>query len=161
MQELGRDATVVYGVTDFKFKNTRKYPIRISATAQNGIATINIYGIKEEEEYTFKFSTKTVASIPCTTKYIEDANLAEGTEKVKQKGANGLKTETYITKILNGKVISTKLLSRDTYDAMTRIIIKGTKSGTVQTDTQPQEQETTNSSTNNQSQNSSQRTTNE
>ncbi|MCI8759627.1 MAG: hypothetical protein HFJ34_00610 [Clostridia bacterium] len=122
----GRDATVVYGMTDFKFKNTRKYPVRIVATAKNGIATVSMYGIKEENEYTFSFNTKTVASIPFTTKYEEDANLAIGTEKIKQKGANGLKTETYITKMLNGKVISTTLLSRDTYDAMARIVIKGT-----------------------------------
>ena len=127
----GRDATVVYGVTDFKFKNTRKYPVRIVASANNGIATISMYGIKEENEYTFKFSTKTVASIPVTTKYVEDASLPAGTEKVKQKGANGLKTETYITKMLNGKVISTKLLSKDTYDAMQRIIIKGTLGNTT------------------------------
>ena len=135
----GRDATVVYGVTDFRFKNTRQYPIRIVATAQNGIATISIYGIKEEEEYTFKFSTKTVASIPYTTQYIEDNTLPVGTEKVKQKGANGLKTETYITKMLNGKVISTKLLSRDTYNAMTRIIIKGTKPVETPSNTEPTE----------------------
>lgn len=121
----GRDATVVYGMTDFKFKNTRKYPVRIVATAQNGIATVSMYGIKEENEYTFSFSTKTIASIPFTTKYEEDATLATGTEKIKQKGANGLKTETYITKMLNGKVVSTTLLSRDTYDAMARIVIKG------------------------------------
>ena len=123
----GRDATVVYGLIDFKFKNTRKYPIRIVASAKNGIATVSIFGIKEENEYTFSFSTKTVASIPFTTKYIEDSNIEAGKEKVKQKGANGLKTETYITKILNGKAISTTLLSKDTYDAMTRIVIKGTK----------------------------------
>ena len=42
-------------------------------------------------------------------------------------------SETYITKMLNGKVISTKLLSRDTYDAMERIIIKGTKSANNKT----------------------------
>ena len=129
----GRDATVVYGSTDFKFKNTRQYPVRISASAQNGIATISIYGIKEENEYTFKFSTKTVATIPFSVRYVEDESLDVGTEKVKQKGTNGLKTETYITKMLNGKVISTKLLSRDTYDAMERIIIKGTKSANNKT----------------------------
>ncbi len=123
----GRDATVVYGMTDFKFKNTRQFPVRISASEKNGIATIAIYGIKEENEYTFSFSTKTVASIPYTVKYVEDSSLPAGAEKVKQKGANGLKTETYITKMLNGKVISTTLLSRDTYDAMTRIILKGTE----------------------------------
>ncbi len=123
----GRDATVVYGAIDFKFKNTRQYPIRLSASAKNGIATISIYGIKEENEYTFSFNTKTIASIPFGTKYIEDSSLSAGTEKVKQNGVNGLKTETYITKMLNGKVISTTLLSRDTYDAMQKIILKGTK----------------------------------
>ena len=123
----GRDATVVYGQTDFKFKNTRKYPIRIVVTTNAGILKISIFGIKEENEYTFKFNTKTVSSIPYTTQYIEDSSLAAGTEKVEQKGANGLITETYITKMLDGKVVSTELLSRDTYSAMTRIIRRGTK----------------------------------
>lgn len=123
----GRDATVVYGAIDFKFKNTRQYPVRIVASAVNGIATVSIYGIKEENEYTFKFNTQTVSTIPYTTKYEEDSSLSVGTEKVKQKGANGIITQTYITKMLNGKVVSTELLSRDTYSAMARIIIKGTK----------------------------------
>lgn len=125
--EAGRDATVVYGQTDFKFKNTRKYPIRIVVTTNAGILKISIFGIKEENEYTFKFNTKTVSSIPYKTQYIEDSSLPEGTEKVEQKGANGLITETYITKMLNGKVVSTELLSKDTYSAMTRIIRRGTK----------------------------------
>lgn len=129
----GRDATVVYGAIDFKFKNTRKFPVRIVASAKNGIATVSMFGIKEEQEYTFTFSTKTVASIPPTTKYEEDASLPAGTEKVKRKGANGLKTETYITKSLNGKAISTTLLSKDTYDAMTKIILKSTKEETNNT----------------------------
>lgn len=133
----GRDATVVYGAIDFKFKNTRKYPVRISASAKNGIATVSFYGIKEQEEYTFSFSTKTIASIPFGTKYIEDGSLEVGTEKIKQKGANGLKTETYIKKMLNGRVISTKLLSRDTYDAMQKIILKGTKGATTTKPTIP------------------------
>ena len=122
----GRDATVVYGVTDFKFKNTRKYPVKISASARNGIATVAIYGIKEENEYTFNFETRTIDSIAPTTTYEEDSSMPVGTEKVKRNGTNGIKTETYITKLQNGKVISRTLLSRDTYDAMSRIIIKGT-----------------------------------
>lgn len=131
----GRDATVVYGAIDFKFKNTRKFPVRIVASAKNGIATVSMYGLKEENEYTFSFNTKTVASIPFTTKYEEDDTLEAGTEKVKRKGANGLKTETYINKMLNGKVVSTTLLSKDTYDAMTRVIIKSTKKETTNTET--------------------------
>lgn len=123
----GRDATVVYGLTDFKFKNTRKYPVKISANVQNGIATVAIYGIKQDEEYTVSFETRTIATTPYTVKYIEDANVAAGTETVKQKGANGLQTETYKIMSLNGKVVSKTLLSRDTYTPMQKIIIKGTK----------------------------------
>ena len=122
----GRDATVVYGVTDFKFKNTRKYPVRISASARNGIATVTFYGIKEENEYTFDFQTTTIDSITPTTTYEEDPSMPAGTEKVKRKGTNGVKTQTYMTKLQNGKVISRTLLSTDTYDAMSRIVIKGT-----------------------------------
>lgn len=123
----GRDATVAYGVTDFKFKNTRKYAIKIKATASNGVATISIYGIKENPEYNITFETKTISTIPVTEKYIEDNTTAEGTEEIKQKGANGCVTETYIIKSLNGQVVSKDLLSKDTYSAMQRIILKGTK----------------------------------
>ena len=127
----GRDATVVYGATDFRFKNTRNYPIRIVASAKSGVATVSIFGIKEaDREYTYSFSTQTISTIPYTTKYVEDASLAPGKEVVKQKGSNGLVTQTYMTKRLNGKVVSTELLSKDTYNAMQRIVHRGTSNAT-------------------------------
>ena len=140
----GKDATVVYGMTDFKFKNTRTYPIKIIATAQNGIATISIYGNKEAVEYDVTLEVKQISTIPKTTQYVEDASLPVGTEKVKQSGANGVKTETYLVKSLNGKVVSRELVSRDTYNAMPKIILKGTKGATnsSSTTTQPQEETT-------------------
>lgn len=131
----GRDATVVYGQTDFKFKNTRTYAIKIKASCSNGVATVSIYGIKEQNEYTISFSTKTISTIPYTVKYVDDSTLTAGTEKVKQKGANGIITETYIIKSLNGKVVSTNLLSKDTYNAMQRIILRGTKGSSSNTNT--------------------------
>ena len=147
----GKDATVVYGMTDFRFKNTRKYPIKIIATAQNGIATVSIYGNKEEVEYDVTLEVKQLSTIPTTTKYIEDSSLPVGTEKVKQAGANGVKTETYLVKSLNGKVVSREIISRDTYNAMQRIILKGTKGATKSNTTTKKETEEkpkTNTSTN-------------
>ena len=44
----GRDATVVWGSIDFKFKNTRSYPIKIEAKVSSGIAEFKIFGIKYE-----------------------------------------------------------------------------------------------------------------
>ena len=136
----GRDATVVYGLTDFKFKNTRTYPVKIVASASGGIATVSIFGIKEaDREYTYTFNTEVISTIPYTTKYVEDSSLAPGQEVVKQKGANGVVTQTYMTKMLNGKIVSTNLLSKDTYSAMQRIINRGTvKSSTSTTQTQTQ-----------------------
>ena len=124
--KAGRDATVVYGSTDFRFKNTRTYPVKIIASAKSGIATVSIFGIKEaDRDYTYTFKTETVSTIPFTTKYVEDSSLASGKEMVKQKGANGLVTKTYMTKLLNGKVVSTELLSKDTYSAMQKIVHRG------------------------------------
>lgn len=172
--EAGRDATVVYGMTDFKFKNTRKYPIKLNASIKNGIATIAVYGIKEDTEYTISFSTRTIATIPYGTKYVEDSSIQVGTEKIKQKGANGIQTETYKITSLNGKVISRTLLSKDTYNPMQKIIIKGTKSNPVkkeetsntqQTNTKPVEEQKDNeekpkSNTNNTSNTSQNKTEN-
>ena len=123
----GRDATVVYGATDFKFKNTRTYPVRLVASAKGGVATVSVYGIKEaDREYTYSFRTDPISTIPYTTKYIEDSSLSAGQEVVTQKGANGLVCKTYMTKMLNGKIVSTKLLSTDTYSAMQKIVKRGT-----------------------------------
>lgn len=47
----GKDATVAWGSIDFKFENRREYPIKIEAFVDNGIAKVNIYGLKTNEEY--------------------------------------------------------------------------------------------------------------
>ena len=123
----GRDATVVYGSQDFKFKNNRKYPVKIEASLNSGIAKISLYGVKEENDYTVTFETRTVSAIPYKTKYINDSTIEEGTEKIQQKGVNGLITETYKILNLNGVVVSKTLLSKDTYNAMQRVVLKGSK----------------------------------
>ena len=124
---VSRDATVSWGGLDFKFKNTRTYPIKIVASAKNGLAKVSFYGIKEETEYEVVIQSKTLSYIPYTVKYIEDSSLARGQEVVSQSGYNGCKSEAYRVLKLNGKVVSKTLLSRDTYDPMQRIIRRGTK----------------------------------
>jgi vancomycin resistance protein YoaR len=138
----GRDATVVYGSQDFKFKNSRKYPIKIQASISSGIAKISIYGLQEEKEYDISFQTNTLSTIPYTTEYIDDSSLSAGEEVVKQKGTNGLITETYKIVKLNGVVVSKTFLSKDTYNAMDRIIRRGVGATTTT------EQTTTNNTVN-------------
>ena len=123
----GRDATVAWGSIDFQFKNTREYPIKIEASVKNGVCTMSIYGIKEETEYEVVIQPVVLSYIPYTTKYEDDPTLEEGKEVVEQSGYTGCTSETYRIIKLNGEVVSKTLLSKDTYDQMTRIIRRGTK----------------------------------
>ena len=88
----GRDATVVYGSQDFKFKNNRKYAIKITCSVENGVATFNIFGLSEPDD--------------C------QVTITSG---VTSRGANSFTSATYKTLKRNGQVISTSTISRDTY----------------------------------------------
>lgn len=142
---VSRDATVSWGALDFKFKNTRKYPIKIVASAKNGIAKVSFYGIKEETEYEVLIQSQTLSYIPSTVKYIEDKTLEQGKEVVEQSGYSGCKSEAYRILKLNGKIVSKTLLSKDTYDPMQKIVRRGTKKEVekkpdVTTSTKPSDQ---------------------
>lgn len=124
---LGRDATVSYGTIDFKFKNSRAYPIKLVSSAKNGIVSISIKGIKEETEYTVTITTKKLQTTPFETKYINDDTLTKGSQIIKQNGFYGYKYETYKVLSLNGAVVSTTLLSTDNYIPLPKIVRVGTK----------------------------------
>lgn len=130
--DASRDATVAWGSIDFQFKNTRTYPIKIEASAKNGVCEMAIYGIKEDKEYEVVIESEVLSYIPFTTKYENDDSLEEGEEVIEQSGYTGCTSEAYKILKLNGKVVSKTLLSKDTYDPMTRIIRRGTKKETVE-----------------------------
>ena len=87
-----RDATVVYGSTDFQFKNNRKYPIKIMCSVSGGVASVRIFGLKQDDDYDVQISS-----------YIT--------------GQTSTATYSEAYKILkrDGKVIKKVLLSKDTY----------------------------------------------
>lgn len=127
----GRDATVSYGALDFKFKNPRKYPIKITAYINGGVATVTISGIKEENEPRVSIVATTTATIPCPVNTIEDPNMEEGRQEVTTAGMNGYKSVTY--KYLNypdGRVEKIQL-SADTYATITKVIKVGTKKAQI------------------------------
>jgi len=124
---LGRDATVSYGSIDFRFKNNRKYPIKIVASSQNGKCNISIMGIKEDVEYEVSITTKMLQKIQFKTNYIQDSSMAVGTQKQTQYGDYGYKYETYKTLLLNGNVVSSEKISNDSYVPLTRVVRVGAK----------------------------------
>ena len=136
----GKDATVVYGSLDFKFKNTRKYPIMIKTSIGNGVAKISIYGIKEEVEYDVDIVTNVLSYTPYKVIYENNSSLAPGQEKVTQNGMNGCKSITYKVLRLNGSEVSRSVLSSDSYDPMNKIISVGPQKATTAEPTTPKEE---------------------
>lgn len=87
-----RDATVVYGAIDFKFKNNRDYPIKITCSVSNGIANFKIFGLKSANDYEVQITSRVTGTT-----------------------SNAIYSEAYKTLKQNGKIISTETISKDTY----------------------------------------------
>lgn len=127
----GRDATVSWGTVDFKFKNNRKYPIKIEAVSKNGVTKMSIKGIKEEKEYEVIIQSEVTSIIQKSIKYEEDSSLDSSVEQVEQEGHNGCTSKAYKILKLNGATISTEELSTDYYHALDKIVKKGTKQSEI------------------------------
>lgn len=90
--KASRDATVVYGSIDFKFKNNRNYPIKILCSVNNGVVNFAIYGLKTADDYEVEISSRITSQ---TSSYTN--------------------SEAYKILKKNGQIVSQSLLSRDTY----------------------------------------------
>lgn len=122
---IGTDATVSWGAPDFKFKNSRSYPIKIVTSSSNRKCVVKFYGLKESEEYDIEIVSYRTGSVPYRTTYTTDSSLAAGQQKVIQRGSNGAKSVAYRIRKKNGQIISKELLSKDTYDPHNQIIAVG------------------------------------
>ena len=88
----GMDATVVYGSQDFKFKNTRDYPIKIESSVSGGVARVRIHGLRTDNEYNISIESKTVKN-----------------------SKKSFVVEAYKVYRQDGEVVRRERLSRDTY----------------------------------------------
>ena len=125
-EKPGRDATVYYGVLDFKFKNNRNYPVRINAGVHGGIVNITITGAKGADVRVNVGSEK-VRVIPKKEIVEYDNNMYEGEEKVLKEGIDGSEVITFSERIVNGVSEGRTQLSRDVVSPIDRVIVKGTK----------------------------------
>ncbi len=127
------DATVVDNSIDFKFRNDRKYPVKIVTTCENGVVTASIYGIKNEDEPTIEIETKILETKNYSVVRQNNSTMKKGTTKEVQKPVNGYVSEAYKVYLKNGKEISRELISKDTYAPINQIINVGTKEEVVVT----------------------------
>ena len=121
------DATVYGDVLDFKFKNTRNYPIKIvTSYSDSGEMNISLYGTREETEYEIVLNSTYLYTISYPTQYVNDPTMKEGQQVVVYNGVNGYASEAYMIKKLNGVVVDTIFLSRDIYQPQIKTVRVGT-----------------------------------
>lgn len=97
----GFDATVAYGSQDFKFVNSRNYPIKIVSSVENGYCTVSIYGLRTDNEYEVSIEAEIIKTIPKKTAGGQTGYVADSFRITKQ----------------NGNLIKREKISRDTYSA--------------------------------------------
>lgn len=124
---MGRDATVSYGTTDFKFKNNTNYPVEIRAIAENGINTVTILGTDEHPDREIKIITSCTGTSSPKVIINKDPELLEGEVKVESSGSNGSSYVAYKVIYENGTEVSRTQLPSSTYRGKDRVEIHGTK----------------------------------
>jgi len=142
----GLDATVAYGVIDFKFQNSTRWPIKIEAfMTENNQLFMRLIGTKEEADISVEMYTQLIKTIPFKTVYEDNPNLPEGTMQIKQHGKNGAVVDTYKIVKKNGVEISRTKITTSSYTPLDQIVVRGTGKvnsyqETIQNQTQDQDQ---------------------
>lgn len=125
---LGCDATVSYGIQDFKFTNNTNWPVRIDGqvTSDNKLE-FSIAGTDENPSLEVVVQSTVLKLIPYETEYIETDKLPEGSRKLIQKGMNGAVVEAYLIVKKGNEVMSNYKLHSTTYKSLPEIIQTGKK----------------------------------
>lgn len=117
---LGRDATVVYGHFDFRFRNNTGGYLYMKTRVSGGALTIAILGNTDEKK---KVELQTVVDSELDFKVVnqEDPSLYQGKTLVENEGVKGYKVRAY--RVIDGVKA---LLSNDTYAPVDKIVHVGT-----------------------------------
>lgn len=123
--KYGLDATVSYGSLDFKFKNTSKGPIKITASTNGGSITVSILG-KKTNNNKVELSSAVLETYPYKSVRKGTTDLEAGKTRRAQSGSQGMKVSVMKTvKDPSGNVIRSESLGIDYYQPMNEIIEVG------------------------------------
>lgn len=122
---LGRDATVAYGIQDFRFRNHTDSPLYIRAVTSGGQLTINVYGnLKYKQRIEINHVVDGV--IPFSEVNLDDDTLEPGVVKVDHAGIPGYKVRSFrIFYDSNGQVTRREQLASDYYQPLHKYIYHG------------------------------------
>lgn len=116
----GQDATVAYGVKDFKFRNDKDFPILIWAKSVDNRLYIAFYG--QEKPSAIEWGHKITNRVEAPTIYKENPQLAQGEENILVQGMDGATVESWINIENEDGDVETRQLGTSYYRPMPRII---------------------------------------
>ena len=126
--EPGLDATVAYGVVDYKFKNTYDFPVYISGYVSGGVVEFSIYGNKSEMNgKTYELVNEINETYKPGNEYVDDPTLEVGKEVTQTYGMPGYKASSYQVTYENGKEVNREFIATDIYLTTNNVVKRGTK----------------------------------
>jgi len=131
---LGEDATVAWGVTDYKFRNNTDFPLKIVTANTSNTITIELHGTQLVENKEVKMATTRLSHTPFQTVYVVDPTLAVGSEKVDQTGYTGYRTETWRVVYVDGVEVSRTFENKSAYTKYDKVILHNPSTPPVATD---------------------------
>ena len=112
---LGRDATVVYNLLDFKFVNNSPAPVMLVAETAGNKLHVGIFGLRLPERSIDIVTSRELVIQPAVIKK-PDTSLLPGETKVEKPGTPGYEvTVVRVIRDAAGREVQRELVSRDTY----------------------------------------------
>ncbi|MGV3719885.1 MAG: VanW family protein, partial [Actinomycetota bacterium] len=123
----GRDATVVDGVIDFRFKNRLKHAIAIDSKVVGGRVIVHLYGHDDDKAEVTVVSGR-VSTIGAGVKTVPDPRLAKGRRVVVEPARSGKRVT--VSRIVKraGQAVRKEVVSRDYYRPFDGVVRVGTRS---------------------------------
>ena len=122
---IGRDATVVYGATDLKFRNSTESYVYVRSSVYGRQLNFKIYG-NTDYKAPVSIRTRVIKVLEPKTIHAQDPNLKKGEQAIKQEGAKGYNVIAERVTWENG-VAKVERLSESTYRPVNRIVAVGIK----------------------------------
>lgn len=118
------DAMVNYGTCDLKFVNDTPSPVYIRTIVDGRTLKVVFYGKKQKYVYERKSVVNEIVKMP--VEEIFDPALDENEYVIRSAGKDGVKSDGYLIKKVDGKVVSETLIRSDYYKPVTEVIERGT-----------------------------------
>lgn len=122
---LSRDAAVSWGAQDFKFSNNTSNYILVHCRTSKNTITFELYSTKVNK--TVELISTTLSRTKAPVQYIDDMTQLIGKEEVIEKGHDGYQSQLIKNVFLDGKQISSELVSKDRYIPAFKVIKRGIK----------------------------------